>query len=243
MVGFLSHRVLGQFDTGLPPLDHADLYLVVPNLEAFAIDHGLDARQVRMWAAAHEVAHRAVISVPWLRTHLESLLADYYADIDFDPSKLTDALGRVEDPAELEGMIGGAGGLAALLGAEHDEAKLAPVQALIAAISGYGDYLVRTAMKDILPDLERLEEAEARRRAEPDQSEQFLQQLAGLTLERHKAADAAAFFADITRRWGPETVERVWESAHHLPLLQELTDPVGWAARVLLDEDPPALDG
>ncbi len=243
MVGFLSHRVLGQFDTGLPALDHDDLYLIVPNLEGFATDHGLDARQVRMWAAAHEVAHHAIVSVPWLRTHLERLLTDYYSDISFDPGKLTDALARVEDPAELEGMIGGAGGLASLLGAEHDEAKLAPLQAMIATISGYGDYLVRSGMSELLPDLTRLEEAEARRRAEPDQSEQFLQQLAGLSLERHKAADAAGFCDEIVRRWGPETIERLWESPDHLPALDELTDPVGWAARVLLDETPPALDG
>lgn len=240
MVGFLSHRVLGQFDTGLPALDHDDLYLVVPNLEAFAADHGLDQRQVRMWAAAHEVAHHAVLSVPWLRGHLVSLLADYYSDINFDPSKLTDALSRVEDPTQLEGMIGGAGGLAALLGAEHDAAKLAPVQALVATIGGYGDYLVQKSMAPLLPDLARLEEADARRRAEPDQSEQFLQQLAGLSLERHRASDAAAFFADIERRWGADAIARVWEEPGHLPHLGELTDPVGWAARVLLDDD---LDG
>ncbi len=242
MVGFLAHRVLGQFDTGLPALDHEDLYLVVPNLEAFATDHALDARQVRMWAAGHEVAHHAVLAVAWLRGHLVALLEDYYTDIDFDPGKLTDALSRVEDPAELEGMIGGAGGIAALLGAEHDEAKLAPIQAVVAAISGYGDHLVRRALGELLPDLTRLEEAEARRRAEPDQSEQFLQQLAGLTLDRHRASEAATFFDEIVRRWGPETVEHVWAEPDHLPRLEELSDPVGWAARVLLDEEPPALD-
>lgn len=238
MVGFMSHRVLGQFDTGLLALDQDDLFLVVPNLEGFAVDHGLDAREVRMWAAGHEVIHHALLSLPWLRDRMAALLEDYYEDISFDPSRLTDALAKLDDPSELEGMVGGPSGLASMLGAENDPAKLEPLQALVATIAGYGDYVVRKGLGDLLSSLTRLEEAEARRRAEPDQSEQFLQQLAGLALERHHAGEASSFFDEVERRWGAETLPTVWESGTHIPSLSELTDPVGWAARVLLDGDP-----
>ncbi|MGB5694396.1 MAG: zinc-dependent metalloprotease, partial [Polyangiales bacterium] len=222
---------------GLPTLGHDDLYLVVPNLEAFATDHALDVREVRMWAAGHEVIHHGILTIPWLPDHIASLLTVYYEDIQFDPGRLTDALGRLEDPTELEGMLEGPGGLASMLGAENDPEKLGPIQAVIAAISGYGDYAVRKGLGDVLADLTRLEEAEARRRAETDQSEQFLQQLAGLALERHRAGEAATFFDELERRWGIDTVATVWEDAEHLPRLDELADPVGWAARVLLEDD------
>jgi putative hydrolase len=241
MVGFMAHRVIGQFDAGLPPLDEDELFLVVPNTESFAVDHSLDPRQVRMWAAAHEVLHHAVVSVPWLRTRILAVMDAFYGAVHFDPSNLTDALSRVEDPQELEGMLGGAGGLASLMGAEHDPALLGPIQAVLAAVAGYGDFVVRRALGDVLPDIDRLEEAVARRRAEPNQAEQFLQQLVGLELERHRANDAAAFFAQIERRWGVETIERVWADPANLPSISELTDPVGWAARVLLD-DPASGD-
>lgn len=241
MVGFMSHRVLGQFDAGLPPLDTDAMYLVVPNVEAFAVDHVLDPLQARLWAAAHEVIHCAILAVPWLPAQVVAVMDAYYAEVRFDPSRLTDAISRVEDPSQLEDMMGGAGGLAALLGAEHDATLLAPVQALLAVIAGYGDYVVRKALAAVLPDLARLEEASARRRGEPSQAEQFLQQLVGLELERHRAHDAAAFFAEIERRLGVETVERVWADPDGLPTRDELTDPVGWAARVLLDD--PSLDG
>jgi putative hydrolase len=237
MVGFMSHRVLGQFDAGMPPLDSDQLYLVVPNIEAFAVDHGLDPLPVRLWAAAHEVAHSAILSIPWVAPRLIAVINDYYARVDFDPSRLTDALGRIEDPTQLEDMMGGAGGLAALLGAEHDPALLAPIQAILAVVSGYGDYVVRTALAPVLPDLARLEEASARRRSEPTQAEQFLQQLVGLELDRHRARDAASFFAEIERRWGTDAIVRVWSEPDSLPTRDELTDAVGWAARVLL-EDP-----
>jgi putative hydrolase len=235
MVGFMSHRVLGQFDAGLPPLDTDEPYLVVPNIEALATDHALDPLQVRLWAAAHEVVHHAILDVPWLAARVVEVIDAYYAEVRFDPSRLTDAITRIEDPSQLEDLMGGAGGLAALLGAEHDASLLAPIQALLAVIGGYGDYVVRRALDAVLPDLGRLEEASARRRAEPSQAEQFLQQLVGLELDRHRAGEAAAFFVDVERRWGIETVERVWAEPDGLPTRDELSDPVGWAARVLLD--------
>lgn len=236
MVGFMSHRVLGQFDAGLPPLETNAMFIVVPNVEAFAVDHVLDPLQVRLWAAAHEVMQRAILNVPWLPEQVVAVIDAYYREVRFDPSGLTDALGRIEDPGQLEDMMGGAGGLAALLGAEHDASLLGPIQALLAVIAGYGDHVVRKALGAVLPDLARLEEASARRRSEPSQAEQFLQQLVGLELDRHRAHDAAAFFAEIERRLGAETIERVWAEPGGLPTRDELTDPVGWAARVLLDD-------
>jgi putative hydrolase len=237
MVGFMAHRVLGQFDTGLPAFGDDNLYLVVPNIESFAVDHGLDAREVRMWAAGHEVIHHAVVRVPWLHDHLADLLAAYCAEVQFDPGKLTGLLSSVDDPSELEDIMEGPGGLASMLGAENDAEKLPPIQAVVAAIAGYGDHVVRKGLADVLPDLDRLEEAEARRRVEPDQSEQFLQQLAGMALERQLANDAASFFAEVERRWGAEAVATVWSSGESVPTVTELADPVGWAARVLLDLD------
>jgi len=236
MVGFMSHRVLGQFDTGLPALDHDALYLVVPNVEAFATDHQIDALQVRLWAAAHEVVHHAVLAVPWLERHVVATVEAYYARVEFDPSRLTDAIARLEDPTELDDMVGGAGGLAGLLGATNEPGLLQPVQALLALIAGYGDHVVRRALHGVLPDLARLEEASARQRSEPTQAEQFLQQLVGLELNRYRAHDAAAFFGEIERRWGDDAVVRVWAGPAELPTLSELTDPVGWAARVLLED-------
>ncbi len=234
MVGFMAHRVLGQFDTGLPALDQDDLFLVVPNVEQFATEHSLDPRQVRLWAVAHEVAHNALVDLGWLSDHVRSTLEAYLGSVSFDPSKLTDALSGIEDPSQIEAIAGGSSGMAELLGAESDTSLLAPVQAALAVIEGYGDHLVRRATADILPQLDQLEESAARRRAEPDQAEQFLQQLTGLSLERHRARDAAGFFTEIERRWGEGTPDKVWSGPDALPTLEELADPVGWAARVLL---------
>jgi putative hydrolase len=234
MVGFMSHRVLGQFDTGVPALDTQKRYLVVPNVEAFAADHDLDQRSVRMWAAMHELANDAVWEVEWLRTHLVSAIDDFYEGVEFDPSRLMEQLSSFERPEDLEGTFDGPGGLSGLLGVKEQPEQADRVQAITAFAEGYIDYLVGVAAGEVLPDADRLDEAYNRRRAEPNQAEQFLQQLVGLSLERHRARDAALFCAEVARRWGSDALDEIWQHPDRLPTLSELTDPVGWAARVLL---------
>lgn len=239
MIGFMSHRVLGQFDTGLPALDHDDLFLVVPNVEGFARDHNIEPHQIRMWAVLREVTNHAILNVEWVRAHFIEAITNFYATVNFDPSALLDMLGGLQDPTgdpgAFEGLVDEPGGLARMLGSTHDAAALEPVQAFMAFVEGFGDYAVRTAAGDLIPQLAEIEDAIRLRRSEPNEAEQFLQQLLGLRLDRHQAGDAAEFCADIQRRWGAATLERLWEEPDKLPRLAELTDPVGWAARVLLD--------
>lgn len=241
MIGFMSHRVLGQFDTGLPALDHDDMFVVVPNVEALARDHGIESHQIRMWAVLREVTNHAILSVDWIRGYFTKAINDFYDTVEFDPSGLMEMLGSFQDPSNagdpsaLENLVDEPGGLARLLGSSHDPATLEPIQAFLAFVEGFGDYAVRTAAGDLIPELGEIESAVRLRRSEPNEAEQFLQQLLGLSIDRHRAGDAAEFCAEVERRWGGETLERLWEEPEKLPHLNELTDPVGWAARVLLD--------
>lgn len=236
MVGFMSHRVLGQFDTGIPTMDHDRPYIVVPNVEAFREDHGLDSREIRLWAALHEMAFHRLMAVEWLRGHFVSIIKEFYDTVEFDIPGLMGKLSSLEDPAQLEELIGDQpSATPALLRGESDPERLRVVQAFTAFVEGYGDYVVRRAAADLITDLDRIEEAYSRRRAEPDQAEQYLQQLAGLALERHRARDATVFCGDVVERWGQDALHQVWDDPQNLPTFAELTDPVGWAARVLLD--------
>ena len=89
MVGFMAHRALGQFDTGIPSVDHDHPYLIVPNVEAFAFDAEVDPRQVRLWAALHEMVFQHLMEIEWLKGHFVSVVDAFYDTVEFD---LTDAL-------------------------------------------------------------------------------------------------------------------------------------------------------
>jgi uncharacterized protein (DUF2342 family) len=58
--------------------------------------------------------------------------------------------------------------------------------------------------------------------------------LLGLELRPEGLESDGSFCAEVVRRWGEESLETMWERPEHLPGYGELTDPVGWAARVLL---------
>lgn len=236
MVGFMAHRVLGQFDTGIPAMDHDRLYVIVPNLDAFAIDHGVDHRQVRLWAALHEVAFHRIMAVEWVRGRFVTLVEAFYESVNLDLSDLMGKLGAMSDPAEMQRMFDADQDGAGLLRAESDPARLADIQAFTAFIEGYADRVVRIAGGELLPGIERIEEAFNRRRTEPSQAEQFLQQFVGLSLERWRAKDASAFCDEVVERWGEEALAKVWEDPTNMPTLGELSDPIGWNARVLLDD-------
>ncbi len=237
MVGFMSHRVLGQFDTGIPAVDQDQPYLVVPNVEAFAFEAEVDARQVRLWATIHEMVFQRLMEVEWLKGHFVSLVNAFYETVEFDVSDLMGQMGALDDPDRIRDLLGEDGASTpALLKGSADPVRLAEIQSCTAFIEGYGDFLVRKTGSDLLPDLDRIESANARRRSEPDQAEQYLQQIAGLELQRHRAADAAEFCREVEQRWGEPALARVWEQPDNLPTLTEFTDPVGWAARVMMDQ-------
>ncbi|MCP3974939.1 MAG: zinc-dependent metalloprotease [bacterium] len=234
MVGFMSQRALGQFDAGLPALDHDDRYLIVPNVEAFAVEHNLEAHQVRMWAVLREVVHHAILDRDWYRAAFLKAIESYFAGLEFNPTDMTEMMGAMQDPSQLEGMLAGPDGVANLLGMKSDPERLEQLQAMVAITEGYGDYVVARAAADTLPQIDRLAESAARRRAEAHEGTEFLQQIAGLDLQRYRSRDGTEFCVEIARRWGDEALDSLWQSDANLPTVAELTDPVGWAARVLL---------
>jgi len=236
MTGFLSHRILGQFDIGLPTAEAGDLYLVVPNVEAFANENHLDARQVRLWVALHEVTHQAEFARPWVRPEFVGLIARYLDGLELDPASLTEKLQGFSDPEQFESILSDPAGLAGLITTPEQRPILEAIQAFMAVIEGYADYLMDRAAQKMLPDLAQMREAMNTRRAEPSQGEQIINRMLGLELKQEQYRLGADFCSEVARRWGEDAVDKLWTGAEALPSLAELHDPVAWAARVLLPE-------
>ena len=235
MVGFMSHRVLGQFDVGLPPLGADGLYLVAPNIEDFASDHQIDPPQARLWAALHEVAFNGVMSVSWIRPHLNSLIEDYFEGVEFDPSSLLSRFEGLDDPEELERLMADPGVISSIVSGPGQEEALGKIRAMTALVDGYADWMMQRVAPDLIPDAPRLAESINRRRAEPSQGEEFLARFAGLELKRLEYRLGADFCRDVYERWGDEGLATLLGEPENLPTIPELEDPIGWAARVLLD--------
>ena len=85
LLGYVSRRVLGQYDAFLPPDDEGLLYFVGPNVAETEARFGLPHRDFRLWISLHEVTHRVQFGgAPWLRTYLRELVDMYFGTVQFD---------------------------------------------------------------------------------------------------------------------------------------------------------------
>jgi putative hydrolase len=233
MAGFMSHRVLAGFDVGLPVHTPGASY-IVPNIASFAADHGLDLRQTRLWMALHETTHLAEMAVPWVEPHLADLVEAFVDGLRPDPEALEQRLQALQEPESLEALLADPSALSGLVAGPESEQALRRIQALMALLEGYAEWLVGRAAPGLVPEAPRLREAIDRRRAEPSPGEQMLQRMLGLDLQHHHYRVGTTFCDEVARRWGEEALERLWQGPGGLPSPAELQDPVGWAARVLL---------
>ena len=107
MLGWMSTRVLGQYDALLPDAEPAGsndrevstagdvVYYVGPNVLALEQRFGFPPRQFRLWLALHEVTHRAQFTgVPWMQGHFRSLVDASLGAVTPDPRRMLDGLTR-----------------------------------------------------------------------------------------------------------------------------------------------------
>lgn len=234
LVGTLSTQALGSFDTGLPVAEPVGLTFHVPNIEAFAADHRLDPRQVRLWAAFHEVAHEVILGRAWVRPHVTELFGSLVGSIEIDTGALGSWQEALGDPDRLAEAFSRPGAMGGLFGGAVDESRLEEADAAMTMVEGYGAYLVEQASSGFLPDLDAIRSAMAehlaQRTVQPDAAGMPRNPSAGVAYE------GAEFCAEVGARWGPEAVRRIWEHPDNLPTRMEIDDATGWAARVLLDD-------
>ncbi len=234
MMGAMSHRVLGEFDLGLPSGTLRSPAYIVPNIEEFADAHELDRRQSRLWVAMQETTHAAVMAVPWVREHAVRSMERFVATLEIDETAIGERMQAMQDPEALQNLVEDGAAIPALLSANGGEAELDDVLTLMAAAEGYAEFLIDRTIADLVPEVLALREAVDRRRAETPPGERMLAQMIGVDLKHVGYRRGTDFCHELARRWGDEAVHRMWERPDSLPQAGDLEDAVAWAARALL---------
>jgi putative hydrolase len=233
-IGFSAASVLGQFDLGLPTNSPTGPTFVVPNIEAFSQDSGLDARETRLWVALHEVTHHSAFAVPWLREHVMMLAHTFVESLEFDSEGIERRIVALQDPEALQQMMSEPTGLAGLLSPDDDGEAIGQMRGVLAVVEGYAEHLVRKTAGTMIPSASLLRGAIDMRRTEASQGEQLLHQAVALDLRHSNYRRGDEFCTEVEKRWGEDALNRIWDGPEMVPTEQELADPVGWAARVLL---------
>jgi len=232
--GVLAQRVLGQYEFAvLDPSAPARLLFVAPNLAHAATTLDSEADPLLRWVALHEVTHALQFgAVDWLRPHLAGRVRGLMEELDvsIDPSRLN----RIPTADDVRGLVDAAreGDLAGFLLGDAQRAQLDELQAFMAVLEGYAEHVMDAVGLDLLPDLPELREAMDKRRARDRTGLlRLFEKLIGMDAKLRQYTEGKRFCDAVVGFGGIEALNRVWESAEHMPSPDELKDPLGWLGR------------
>ncbi len=231
LLGYVSRRVLGQYDVFLPPDDEGLLYFVGPNVAEAEQRFSLAPRDFRMWIALHEVTHRVQFgSCSWLKSELQGLVDAYLDTISLDSRELVAQLRRAAEEARSGGDWRGMGAIFLLLSPAQRE-LFVRMQSLMSLLEGHASFVMNEVARGRVADVDRMRRAlSARRRVTG--IEKGFQKAIGFE-QKVKQYDAGErFVRETVVASGMEGFNRVWTAPETLPTLEEIRQPERWLARV-----------
>ena len=234
VIGYMSQRVLGQYELSLvQPEAPARLLFVGPNLAKAAEDMKVDRDAFLAWVALHELTHVFQFSgVPWLRAHLGSLVRLYLDTVEVRLARGAAAgLPALLDPASLVERFR-EGGLAALVQTRQQREIFDRIQSTMAVIEGYSEHVMDAVGARLVPNYDGLREAMDARRANRSAPELLLQRLLGFQAKLRQYELGKRFCDAVVAREGLEALNLVWGAPERMPTREELDDPLAWLVRV-----------
>lgn len=233
VLGFLSRKVLGQYELVLPgENDTGDVvYLVGANVLALERQHQFRPDEFRFWIALHECAHRLqFVGVPWLRAYFLDLVGELVASAVPEPgrwARIMNDVRRANDDGE---PLIGETGLFGLFATSSQKDLLERVQALMSLLEGHGHVVMDRIGKRELESQQRMSNVLRQRRSDP-RTATFMR-LTGLEMKMRQYEQGEKFVLAVEREAGWETLDRAWSGQEALPTLAEINDPGLWLRRV-----------
>jgi len=237
LMGYVSRKVLGQYDLFLPPDDEGLLYFVGPNVAAVERRLRFKPRDFHMWLSLHEVAHRVQFgSVPWLRHHLTSQVDTYLNSVELDSKRVMEALKRAVEEIRSSGNRR-AQDFIMLFMTPEQRAILEKVQALMSLLEGHANYVMDTVGAERVPGAARMRGGLQDRRKSSG-IERTFQRVIGFESKVRQYDVGEKFVAHVVERAGMDAFNRAWDDPANIPDLPEVMDPDRWLARVGPDPAP-----
>ena len=249
LLGYVSRRVLGQYDLLVPESDDgasprrlgrrralppgAALYFVGVNMVETQRRFGFVPQEFALWVALHEVTHRFQFEgVPWLRGRFLELVHSYLESVDLDPKGLAQrfasALSKLLSrsiPAEEKSPI-------YLLASDEQRLVLDEIQALMAVVEGHGNFVMDSVGERVIPSFRQMRHVFQRRREQQSRLQRIVSHALGLEMKMRQYEIGQHFCERVVARGGPDALARLWVDPDHFPTMKELREPELWVRRV-----------
>jgi coenzyme F420 biosynthesis associated uncharacterized protein len=227
LLGFMSSRVLGQFDPFHEPSGR--LLLVAPNVVHVERELDFDPTDFRLWVCLHEETHRVQFTaVPWMRDHL---FGEFQALADtVEPQRLLDdGFKRLSEA--LKG--GSSASLLDLMGSPEQKAIIDRVTGMMSLLEGHADVVMDGVGPSVIPSVAAIRGRFDERRKGVGTLDRLLRRLLGLEAKMAQYRDGAAFVRAVVDKVGMADFNAVWAGPDNLPSKAEVADPAAWISRVL----------
>jgi len=222
LLGYLSSKVLGQFD----PFhgEAGRLLLVAPNIVSVERELSVDPTDFRLWVCLHEETHRVQFtSSPWLRDHLLAQVSSLASSMDVN--SLVD---RVTDLVK----GGNRGSLVEAMTSPEQREILDSVTGVMSLLEGHADVVMDGVGPTVIPTVAEIRRAFDQRRKGVGVLDRVVRRLLGLEAKMAQYRDGAGFVRHVIGRIGMADFNVVWSNPDTLPSKAEIHDPDAWVARV-----------
>jgi coenzyme F420 biosynthesis associated uncharacterized protein len=226
LLGFLSGKVLGQFDPFHAPAGR--LLLVAPNVVHVERELEVDPSDFRLWVCLHEETHRVQFTAtPWLTGHLLGEMQAIADSIDTS-GLLEDGLGRV-----LDAVRNPKGSLVDAVSSPEQKEIIDRVTGVMSLLEGHADVVMDGVGPSVIPTVKDIRVRFNKRRKGAGSLDKILRRLLGLDAKMAQYRDGAKFVHAVVDKAGMAEFNAVWERPENLPSKAEIADPQAWITRVL----------
>ncbi|MCC7078142.1 MAG: zinc-dependent metalloprotease [Acidimicrobiia bacterium] len=240
LLGFLSQRVLGQYDLLLPEEAAGSppggvVYYVGPNIAVLEARHGFQPSDFRLWIALHEVTHRTQFTaVPWLRSHFLGLVDESIGGMDPDPRRIVDGLAEIVARVRRGESAVGEEGLVGIFAGEEQRRTFERVQSLMTVLEGHGNYVMDALGAEHVAGQAYMSRVLSQRRQRGGFA-QLVLRLLGMEMKARQYEEGQRFLTAVCEAHGPRALDGVWAGPENLPSLTEIRNaegPDAWYRRV-----------
>ena len=236
LLGFMSSKVLGQFDPFYAPAGSPEagrLLLVAPNIVHAENEMHVDRADFRLWVCLHEETHRVQFTaVPWMRDHIHGQIEELVGGIEVDPGKMAQMLG--EGVKRLGDVLRGADdvSLLELFSSARQREILDRVTAVMSLLEGHADVVMDGVGPEVIPSVDHIRRRFNERRKGSSYVDRVVRRLLGLDAKMAQYRNGAAFVRGAVDEVGMEGFNAVWAGPANLPSRAEIGDPAAWVRRV-----------
>lgn len=207
VLGYLSTRILGQYDPFVPgPAGGGRLVLVAPNTAMIRGELDLDPVDFRLWVCLHEQTHRVQFAAaPWLAEYLQQAV--------------TSLLVMMTDPDQ------------ALNGRDAIKAQMSTVNGVMSLLEGHANVVMDAVSTSLVPTKHTIRRRFNDRKPPGGPLGALFRKLIGMDAKAAQYRNGQQFVQAVVAQIGMDGFNRVFTDARYMPTEAELHDAAAWIAR------------